>query len=93
MKHKLIIQVLAGLYSFSLLNSFIQLFIDFTFNPAVFYLFLFALLIIFFILYFGLKPIIKVFEAKRRRKHLHKKRLLLGINIFLVFRHFDITRK
>ena len=54
MKHKLIIQALAGLYFFSLLNSALQIFIDFSFNPSIFYIFLFALLIVFFILYFWL---------------------------------------
>ncbi len=93
MKHKLIIQVLAGLYFFSLLNSVLQIFIDFSFNPSIFYIFLFALLIVFFILYFWLKPKFKALESKKHFRPYHKRRLLLGINIFLVFRHFNITGK
>lgn len=93
MKHKLIIQALAGLYFFSLLNSALQIFIDFSFNPSIFYIFLFSLLIVFFILYFWLKPKFKSLMAKKHLRPYNKRRLLLGINIFLVFRHFDFTKK
>ncbi len=65
MKHKLIIQTLACLYFFRLLSSVVQIFVEFSFNPFFFYIFLFALLIVFFILYFWLKPKFKALEAKK----------------------------
>ena len=92
MKHKVIIQALAGLYFLGLINSFLQLFFDFSFNPAFFYMSLFSILILFFILYSKLKPKMKALEAKKHHKHYSKRRLLLGINIFLVFRDIDFSK-
>lgn len=100
MNHKSIIKVLAGLFCFSILNSFIQLFVVFPFNPAILYIFLFSFITIYLIFHFRAKVRpnnnIKRNKKSLNRKALYfrlsnanKKRLLLGINVFLLFRHLD----
>ena len=109
MNHKSIIKALAGVFCFSIFNSFLQIFIDFQFSPELVFICLYSVMTIHSIIYYGrvkkearsLKAV-KPFRPMRKKAlhlravrpvNLRHKRILMGINIFLVFRHFDFSKR